>query len=215
MRSGMQATWRMPSATVPMCTLARSPSSRSATIFSSPVLNTSSGILRLVLKPLPGMVMRPLARASFMSSSLPSAPASMMKPRSAPATSMAASSTSASTSSSTRPEPSARRPFEQRRQLPQIVDRAGVRSIGVRRALAGQEHHVGAAGAAELHAIAVRQLVLGDRLAVDVGAVARALVAQDPVAVRPARSRRARATRRCRPAAGRSRCGGRCTAGPC
>jgi hypothetical protein len=53
----------------------------------------------------------------------------------------------------------------------------------VRGAVAGQEHHVRAAGAAELDAIAVRQLVLGNRLAVDVGAVARALVAQDPVAV--------------------------------
>ena len=73
--------------------------------------------------------------------------------------------------------------LEQRRELPQIVDGAGVRAVGVRRTVAGQEHHVGAAGATELDAIAVRQLVLGDRLAVDVGAVARALVAQDPVAV--------------------------------
>jgi hypothetical protein len=73
--------------------------------------------------------------------------------------------------------------FEQRRELAEIVDRAGVRSIGVRGTVAGQEHHVGAAGATELDAIAVGQLVLGDRLAVDVGAVTRPLVAQDPVAV--------------------------------
>ena len=109
--------------------------------------------------------------------------ASMMKPRSAPATSIAASSTSASTSSSTRPEPSARRPSSSaaswRRSLTALAcDRSVCGG-----AVAGQEHHVGAAGAAELHPIAVRQLVLGDRLAVDVGAVARALVAQDPVAV--------------------------------
>ena len=73
--------------------------------------------------------------------------------------------------------------FEQRRELAQVVDRAGVRSIGVRGPLAGEEHHVGAAGAAELDAIAVRQLVLGDRFAVDVGAIAGSLVFQDPVAV--------------------------------
>ena len=73
--------------------------------------------------------------------------------------------------------------FEQRRQLAQVVDRARMRAVGVRHALAGQEHDVGAAGAAELDAVAVGQLVLGDRLAVDVGAVARALVAQHPLAV--------------------------------
>ena len=107
----------------------------------------------------------------------------MMKPRSAPVTSIAASSTSASTSSSTRPEPSARRPSSSaaswRRSLTAL---ACDRSVCAGR-VAGQEHDVGAAGAAELDAIAVRQLVLGDRLAVDEGAVARALVAQDPVAV--------------------------------
>ena len=73
--------------------------------------------------------------------------------------------------------------FEQRRQLAQIVHRAGVRSIGMRRAVADEEHHVGAAGTAELDTIAVRQLVLGDGLAVDVGAVSRALVAKNPVGV--------------------------------
>ncbi len=67
------------------------------------------GILRLVSKLLPGRVTRPRPRASLNSSSF-SAFASMMKPRSAPVTSMAESITSASTSSSTRPDPRARRP---------------------------------------------------------------------------------------------------------
>src|SRR5687768_15671106 len=58
-----------------------------------------------------------------------------------------------------------------------------MRSIGMGRTITGEEHHVRPAGASELDAIAMRQLVLGDRLAVDVGAIARSLVAQDPVAV--------------------------------
>ncbi len=73
--------------------------------------------------------------------------------------------------------------FEERRELAKIVDRAGVRSIRMRGAISGQEHHVGAAGPSELDFVAVRQLVLGNRFAVDVGAIARTLVAQDPVAV--------------------------------
>ena len=186
MRSGMHATWRMPSCTVPRCTLARSPSSRSATIFSSPVANTSSGILRLVLKPVPGSVMRPLARASFISSSVPWR---RLRRRQHDEAALGAGDVDRRVEHERQHlvEHAARaeraQAFEQRRELAQIVDRAGVRSIGVRGTVAGQEHHVGAAGAAELDAIAVRQLVLGDRLAVDVGAVARALVAQDPVAV--------------------------------
>ena len=50
------------------------------------------------------------ARARQLELEPPSRFASMMKPRSAPVTSMAESSTSASTSSSTRPDPSARSP---------------------------------------------------------------------------------------------------------
>ena len=73
--------------------------------------------------------------------------------------------------------------FEQRRQLAQVVDGTGVRAVRVHGSVAGQEHHVGATGAAKLHLVAVRELVLGDGLAVDVGAVARLLVAQEPLAV--------------------------------
>ena len=49
----------------------------------------------------------------------------------------------------------------------------------------GEEDDLGAAGAAELHAVAVRQAVLGHRLAVDEGAVARAAVLEEE-ARRPA-----------------------------
>ncbi len=121
----------MPSATVPMCTLASSPSSRSATMRGSPVRNTSSGIFRLVAKLLPGRVVRPRPRA-ILNSSSPSTGASMMNPRSAPLTSIAESSTSDSTSSSTRPEPSARRPSSSvaicRRSPTAVV--VAVRSLG-------------------------------------------------------------------------------------
>ncbi len=47
----------------------------------------------------------------------------------------------------------------------------------------GEEDHFGAAGAAELHPVAVRQPVLGHRLAVDERAVARAAVLEDQRAV--------------------------------
>ena len=202
----------MPSATVPMCTLARSPSSRSATMRGSPVRNTSSGILRLVAKLPPGSVLRPRARAILNSSSSVGA-ASMMKPRSAPLTSIAESSTSASTSSSTRPEPSARSPSSSaaiwRRSPIAVV----VALLDGGRAVGEQEHHLGAAAAAEPDAVAVHERPLGDLLAVDVGAVARALVAEEELVVLRRRSRRGRARPRCRPAgdrwfrAGRSRNG--------
>ena len=64
---------------------------------------------RLVSNVRPDIVTWPRARAS-LNSRCPAWFASMMKPRSAPVTSMAESSTSVSTSSSTRPEPSARSP---------------------------------------------------------------------------------------------------------
>ena len=76
---------------------------------SSPVRNTSSGILRLVWKPLPGSGCRSRDRP-IVNSSRPPSSASMMKPRSAPLTAMAESITSTSTSSSTRAELSARNP---------------------------------------------------------------------------------------------------------
>ncbi len=75
-------------------------------------------------------------------------------------------------------------PFEQRGHLAQIAD--GRRRVaiagGTARRLRGvleQEHHLGAAAAAESHEIAVLQRVFGDAFAVDVGAVAAAAIAKD------------------------------------
>ena len=74
----------------------------------SPVAKTSSGILREVSNVRPGSVTRPRPRP-ILKSRVPSVPASMMNPRSAPVTSMDESITIVNTSSSTRPEPSRRR----------------------------------------------------------------------------------------------------------
>ena len=132
--------------------------------------------MRLVAKLLPDSVVRPRPRA-ILNSSSPVAAASMMKPRSAPLTSIAESSTSDSTSSSTRPEPSARRPSSsaaicRRSPIAVVVgDLSDVR-LGV----GEQEHHLGAAAAAEPDAVAVDERLLGDLLAVDVGAVARVAI---------------------------------------
>ena len=92
---------------VPICWWARSPSSRSASIRGLPLENTSSGILRLVSKPLPGKVFRSFDRA-VRNSSWFLLLASMMNPRSAPLTEIAESITRVSTSSSTRAELTAR-----------------------------------------------------------------------------------------------------------
>ena len=125
-RSGMQNTWRMPSAIVPTCAAGRSPSSRSSHHPRFARLEHLFGDLAgrrdlaAVSNDWPDSVILPRARAS-LNSSRPSASAIMMKPRSAALSSMAESMTSASTSSSTRDEPSARKPFEQRRHLPQFA----------------------------------------------------------------------------------------------
>ena len=59
-----------------------------------------------------------------------------------------------------------------------VVDRLRQAALVV----AGQEHEVGAAAAAEPDAVAGAQLALGDRLAVDERAVPRRLVAQQVAA---------------------------------
>ena len=107
----------------------------------------------------------------------------MMKPRSAPVTSIAESSTSASTSSSTRPDPSARSAFEQRRHLAQLGRRRDGALLDRRRLVVDEEHDLGVAGLAEPDLIAVREHLLGDPLAVDEGAEPRLLVADDAAAV--------------------------------
>jgi hypothetical protein len=135
-----------------------------------------------VAKLVPGQRLLPRPRASLNSSSC-SAPASMMKPRSAPVTSIAESSTSASTSSSTRPLPSARRPSSSaaicRRSPMAVVVALSWAGAGV----GEQEDQLGAARPSEPDAVAVDQRALGDWLVVDVGAVARLLVANDEAAV--------------------------------
>ena len=146
------------------------------------VRKTSSGILRLVAKLPPGSVWWPRPRA-ILNSSSPVALASMMKPRSAPLTSIAESSTSDSTSSSTRPDPSARSPSSsavtwRRSPIAVVADRSAT-VLGP----LDHEDHLGAAGATEPDPVAVRQRLLGDLLAVDVGAVARILVADEELVV--------------------------------
>ena len=81
----------------------------------------------------------------------------MMKPRSAPVTSIAESSTSASTSSSTRPDPSAAQPFEQRRHLPQLRRGRDGALFHRRRLVVDEEDDLGVAGIPEPDLVAVRQ----------------------------------------------------------
>ena len=54
-------------------------------------------------------------------------------------------------------------PFEQRGDLPQIADRGGRRPVDRRRRVGEEEHHLGAAAAAEADPVAVRQHPLGHR----------------------------------------------------
>ena len=99
----------MPSPTVPWCASASASSRRSATRRDSPLLNTCSGILRLISNRFPGSVDRSRPRPSLNSSS-PSGVTSMRNPRSASVIATAESTTNAKTWSSTLAEPSARRP---------------------------------------------------------------------------------------------------------
>ena len=81
----------------------------------------------------------------------------MMKPRSAPVTSIAESSTSASTSSSTRPEPSARRPSSSAAIWRSSVAAETALRLDRRRLVVDEEDDLGVAGLAEPNLIAVRE----------------------------------------------------------
>ena len=82
----------------------------------------------------------------------------MMKPRSAPVTSIAESSTSASTSSRTRPRAERAQALEQRGNLPQVADAPSWWPCPAAGAAVGeQEHQLGAAAAAQPDPIAVRE----------------------------------------------------------
>ena len=107
----------------------------------------------------------------------------MMKPRSAPVTSMAESSTIASTSSRTRPDPSARRFFEQGRHLAQLARRRHRAFLHRRRLVVDEEDNLGVPGLPEPNLIAVRQHPFAVLFAVDEGAEPRLLVADDADAV--------------------------------
>ena len=143
---------------------------------------TSSGTLRLVAKLVPDSVCWRRPRAS-LNSSTSSALASMMKPRSAPVTSIAESSTSASTSSSTRPLPSARRPSSsaaicRRSPIAVVVALSCAGAVSASRKTSS---------APPVRPSRMRspcdERPLGDRLVVDVRAVARLLVADQEYAV--------------------------------
>ena len=162
----------MPSATVPMWTLASSPSSRSARIFGSPVRNTSSGILRLVAKRGAGQRLLPPAAAEL----------ELELVLGAGEHDEAALGAGRPRSPNRAPAPARRRARGRCRARAGL--RAAPRSAAGRRspwssalscagaAVGEQEHELGAAGAAQADAVAVRERALGDLLVVDVGAVA-------------------------------------------
>ena len=165
-----------------MWTLASSPSSRSARIFGSPVRNTSSGILRLVAKLVPGSVCCRRPRASLNSSSLlgvgqhdeAALGAGDLDRRIEHQRQHVVEHAAAAERAQA---------VEQRRDLAQVADRGGRRLVLRRAGVGEQEDELGAAGAPEADAIAVRQRpVAGDRLVVDEGAVAGLLVADDEAA---------------------------------
>ena len=101
---------------------------------------------------------------------------------------------------------------EQRRDLAQVADRGRGRLVlGRPRVSASRNTSSAPPAAPEPDAVAVRRAAArGDRLAVDVGAVAGLLVADQERRCSRSRSRRGRATPRCRPAADRWSRGGRC-----
>ena len=174
----------MPSATVPRCCPAKSPSRRSATIRSCPVANTSWGIFWLVANDCPDSVTLPRARA-ILNSSSPFGFASMMNPRSAPVASMAESITSTSTSSSTRDEPRLAEPIEQRRQRAKVDDPGRVAGMRVGRVVR-EENQLGTAAAAQADPVAMAQRPLGDLLVVDERAASRpAILQHEPPVVEP------------------------------
>ena len=109
--------------------------------------------------------------------------ASMMKPRSAPLTSMRRIEHQRQHVVEHAAGAERAQALEERRDLPQVADRRRGRSLRRPVPSAMQEDHLGAAAAAEPDAIAVDERAFGHLLAVDVGAVPRRLVAQDVTAV--------------------------------
>ena len=177
-RSGVHSTWRMPSATVPVCSCARSPSSRSSTIVCWPVANTVSGILRLVSNVRPDSVTLPRARASLNSSCL-------LAVRQHDEAALGAGHLDRRVEhhrqhlveDPARPERA--QVLEQGRHLPQLARRRHRALLHRRRLVVDEEDDLGVAGLAEPDLIAVRQHLLAVLFAVDERAEPRLLVADD------------------------------------
>ena len=144
----------------------------------SPVRNTSSGILRLVAKLPPGIELRPRERAILNSSSSVGA-----GQHDEAALGAADFDRRIEHQRQHVVEDAARaeraQPFEERGNLPQVANGRGRRLVDGGRVVGEQEHHLGAAAASEPDPIAVHERLLGDLLTVDVGAVARVLVADE------------------------------------
>ena len=102
----------------------------------------------------------------------------MMKPRSARLTAIAESTTIASTSSSTLPELSAFSPSSSTATLAHLADGGALRGSVDRRAVIGQKDELRPVPTAEPDPVAMGEPMLGDRLAVDEGAVARPPIAK-------------------------------------
>ena len=174
----------MPSATVPMCTFASSPSSRSATSRGSPVRNTSSGILRLVAK---RAARQRGAAAAPRHLELELAGGGRQHDEPA----LGAADVDGRIQDQRQhvvehaPGPEGAQPFEEGGNLAQVADggrRGGPVGDGLR--FGDEKDHLGAAAASETDAVAVHERALGDLLAVDVGAVPRAAVPDHESAVR-------------------------------
>ena len=148
-----------------------------------PVSNTCSGILRLVSKRLPGSVVRPRARPSLNSSG-----AALFGFQHDEAALGAAHldrrihhQREHIVQHAARAERA--QAFEERGHVAQIADRRGGRRRGGHAGLIGQqEHELGAAAAADADGVAGFEHAFGDGLAVDVGAEARAAIAEHEAA---------------------------------
>ena len=147
-----------------------------------PVENTVSGILRLVSKVRPDSVTLPRARASLNSSC-------RVAVGEHDEAALGAGHLDGRVEHHRQHfvEHAARaeraQPFEQRRHLPQLARRRHRAPLDRRRLVVDEEDDLGVAGLAEADLIAVRQHPLAVLLAVDEGAEARLLVADDAGAV--------------------------------
>ena len=199
----------MPSATVPVCSSARSPSSRSSTMLCWPVANTRSGIFRLVSNVRPDSVTLPRARASLNSSIL-------LAVRHHDEAALGAGDLDRRIEHHRQhvvedaAGPERAQPLEQRRHLAQLRRRGDGALFHRRRLVVHEEDDLGVARIPQLDLVAVPEHLLGGDLdAVHVGAEPRLLVADDAAAVLDADLGVHAGDVGARAGAGRSRCGAR------